>query len=97
MKVATLSTLCFATLALSSPAPAAQPGVEAVAVAQTKFLEARDADAIQNIQLNARAKKPKPGSNSNDTSSAGNVLTPSLVFQAGAFGLGVIEVVRLWG
>jgi hypothetical protein len=107
MKVAAATSLLLATLALASPAPVAQPGAAAVAAPEPVLFKSaqefrnalteRNADAMPNIHLDARAKKPKGGSgNSNDTSAA-ITMTPSRVLQAGALGLGVMEVVRLWG
>ncbi|CAO2653939.1 Nn.00g106720.m01.CDS01 [Neocucurbitaria sp. VM-36] len=105
MKIATVTTLLFATLALASPAPAPQPDAKAAQVIETreqfrKALAARDADAAHNTYIAARApkaKKPKGGSgnNTNDTSAA-VIITPSRALQLGALGLGVMEVVRLW-
>ncbi|KAI8938897.1 hypothetical protein NX059_004754 [Plenodomus lindquistii] len=94
---ATTTTFLFATLACACPAPVAQP--DSNDVAEPISVVARDAAIIESIQLEARAKKPKPASNSNDTNttSAAIALTPSRILQAGALGLGVIEVVRLWG
>ncbi|KAH9861798.1 hypothetical protein J1614_011551 [Plenodomus biglobosus] len=98
MRFAAATTLLFATLALASPAPIAQPEAE---VAQPLDVIARDAAFIESIQLKARASKPKSGSGSSggsDTNtSAAITLTPNRVLQAGALGLGVIEMVRLWG
>jgi hypothetical protein len=105
MKFAAL-TLLLATLALANPAPIAEP----VAVAQPEAIVAQpefealalraaepEVDASKaGIQLEARKSKPKGGSNGNDTSAA-IALTPSRVLELGALGLGVMEVVRLWG
>lgn len=97
MKIAAATTLLFAALALANPAPLAQPEAEAAPVAQP-LVETRDAEVLHNIQLDARAKKPKTGSGSggNDTGAA-DMITPSRALQLGALGLGVMEVVRLWG
>ena len=105
MKIATVTTLLFATLALASPAPVPQPDAEAAKLIETreqfrKALAARDADAAHNIHVAARApkaKKPKGGSgnDTNDTSAA-DIITPSRALQLGALSLGVMEVVRLW-
>lgn len=96
MRFAAASTLLFATLALASPAPVAQPEPE---VAQPMSVEARNADFIKMVHLEARKKKkPKSGSGNNgNNTSAAVTLTPSRMLQAGALGFGVIEVVRLWG
>jgi hypothetical protein len=95
MKVAAAISLLFATLALASPAPVAQPEANAVAVAQPIAVEARDAAPL----LVERApKKPKTPSNGNNTNSgAADMITPSRALQLSALGLGVMEVARLWG
>jgi hypothetical protein len=90
MKVTSVTTLVFATLALASPAPAAQPN--APAIAQPLEVLPREATAV----LEARKKKPKGGSSGNSTNSTATTMTPSRVLQLGALGLGVMEVVRLW-
>ncbi|OAL51826.1 hypothetical protein IQ07DRAFT_598631 [Pyrenochaeta sp. DS3sAY3a] len=103
MRFAAATTLLFATLALANPAPIARPEADGSQLIETRSqlhnaLAARDAEALHNIQLEARAKKPKPGSGSsgNDTGAA-DMISPSRALQLGALGLGVIEVVRLWG
>jgi hypothetical protein len=88
MKFAAASTLIFATLALASPAPAAQPN--AAAVAQPLAIAPRSPAPI----LEAR-KKPKGGSSGNSTGAA-DIISPSRALQLGALGLGVVQVVRLW-
>jgi hypothetical protein len=88
MKVATVSTLIFSTLALASPAPAAQP--YAAAVAQPLAVAPRDPAPI----LEAR-KKPKVG-NSGNTTAAAYMLSPSRALQLGALGVGVVQIIRLW-
>jgi len=99
MRIAAASTLLFATLALASPAPVAQPEP---GVAQHMSFEARNAEIIKLVHLEARKKKKlskiasHSNSNSTDTSPA-VMLTPSRVLQAGVLGFGVIEVFRLWG
>ena len=109
MKVAATTTLLFATLALANPAPVAQPDTAAAPLAaplietREQFrnaLAARDAEAISKIQLEARKKKPKPSNNKNKTntsSAASDLMGPSRALQLSAMGLGVMEVVRLWG
>jgi hypothetical protein len=89
MKFAAVSTLLFATLALASPAPAAQPN--AAAIAQSLEVLPRDAAHV----LEARKKKPK-GSSGNSTNSTATAMTPSRALQLGALSLGVMEIVRLW-
>jgi hypothetical protein len=92
MKFAAASTLLFATLALASPAPAAQPDTAVAPVAQPQLVERAPLPVLE-----ARKKsKPKGGSNSNSTGAA-TTMTPSRALQLGAVGLGVMEVARLWG
>jgi hypothetical protein len=88
MKFAAISTLLFATLALASPAPAAQPNTM---VAQPLEVIPRDAAHV----LEARKKKPKGGSG-NSTNSTATAMTPSRALQIGALSVGVMEIVRLW-
>jgi hypothetical protein len=89
MKFAALSTLLFATLALASPAPVAQPN--SAAVVQPLEVLPRDAAHV----LEARKKKPKGGSG-NSTNSTATTMTPSRALQLGALSLGVMEIVKLW-
>ncbi|KAF2676301.1 hypothetical protein K458DRAFT_397034 [Lentithecium fluviatile CBS 122367] len=95
------TTLLFATLALATPAPVAQP--EADAASALAPLAPNLAARAAGIHLDARdPKKSKPkgssGSNSNDTEeSAALMIAPSRVLELGALGLGVVEIVRLWG
>ncbi|KAF2195807.1 hypothetical protein K469DRAFT_682061 [Zopfia rhizophila CBS 207.26] len=102
-------TLLLATLALANPAPAAQPEV-AVAQPETRAefdaaLAARNAaPEVEAPKFEQRApepkKKPKSGgdSSSNDTEEgAAGMMSPSRVLELGALGLGIMEVVRLWG
>jgi hypothetical protein len=92
MKFAAASILLFATLALASPAPAAQPDAAVAPVAQPQLVERAPLPVLE-----ARKKsKPKGGSNSNSTGAA-TTMTPSRALQLGAVGLGVMEVARLWG
>ncbi|KAF2023922.1 hypothetical protein EK21DRAFT_79843 [Setomelanomma holmii] len=93
MKVSAVSTLLFASLALSSPAPAAQPASGALAPAAEPQLIER---APIVLEARKKAKKPKNGSN-NTNSSAAVTMTPNRALQIGALGVGVMEVVRLWG
>lgn len=95
MKFAAATTLLFATLALAGPAPAAQPAAAAVpALAPApEPVEARDA-----ILITRDPKKSKPKSSSgNSTNNAVGMLAPSRALELGVLGLGVLEVVRLWG
>lgn len=106
MKIAGV-TLLFASLAFANPAPAAQPAAAAVPapVAQpeaqpvplNEALIARIAEPAPEVVARA-GKKPKSSSNNgNSTTDAAGMLTPSRALQLGALGVGVIEVVRLWG
>lgn len=96
MKITAAITFLFATLTVASPAPVAQPEALVAAIARPQSVEAREANTIRSIQIEARAKKPSGGSSSNSTSAAISV-TPTRVLQVGALGLGMMEVVRLWG
>jgi hypothetical protein len=96
MKVAAATSLLFATLALASPAPVAQPDANAAAVVAALPHEfvARNMPVLEE-----RAKKPKGGSgNNNDSNSTGaaDMISPSRALQLGALSLGVMEIVRLW-
>lgn len=95
MKVVAASTFILASLALANPAPVAQPESDVAAVAQPKFIAAREPNALERPHLDIRAKKPKTGSS--NSSSAADTLTVSRALQLGAIGLGAIEVVRLCG
>jgi hypothetical protein len=88
MKFAAASTFLFATLALATPAPAAQPD-HSVTPAE---IMPRAAMPI----LEERAKKPKPGNSGNNSNSTATMMTPSRALQLGALSLGIMEVVRLW-
>ena len=104
MKFAAATTLLFATLALASPAPVAQP--EPAAVAQPLIesrnqlhnaIAARDAnaEAIEHIQLEARKKgKPKVPKGSSNNSNAADSLSASKYLQYGAVTLGLFEIAR---
>jgi hypothetical protein len=104
-------TLVLASVALANPAPVAAPEAAAApaAVAQPQpqpmsvgeAVAPRDAEPAQFPQLEARVPKKgkggkSGGGNSTDEGAAG-MLTPSRALQLGAVGLGVMEVVRLWG
>jgi hypothetical protein len=94
MKFSTLTPLLFASLALASPAPAAQPNAEGAVAALPHEFVARTMPI-----LDTRAKKPKGGSNNNNntnTTGAADMISPSRALQLGALGVGVLEIVRLW-
>jgi hypothetical protein len=93
MKLAAVSTLLFATLALASPAPAAQPHAAALeAGAQPLDFVARTLPVLE-----ARKKKPKGSSgNNSNTTGAADMISPSRALQLGALSVGVLEIVRLW-
>jgi hypothetical protein len=91
----TFTPLFFASLALSSPAPAAHPNPNSNAVAALPHEFVARTMPI----LDTRAKKPKGGSdNSNNTNTTGaaDMMSPSRAQQLGALGVGVLEIVRLW-
>jgi hypothetical protein len=92
--------------AAAAPAPVAAPVQIDTRAALDEVLAARAAspqlDARSaGLKLAAREpKKSKPktsSGNGNDTEDAAVSLTPSRALQLGALGLGVMEVVRLWG
>jgi hypothetical protein len=98
MKLTFATPLLFATLALASLAPVAQP----IAIAKPVVVETRaqlhnallSRDAAP-AQLAARKSKPKGGSGNNTgESAASDMITPSRVLQLGALSLGVVV---LWG
>jgi hypothetical protein len=99
MKLAAATTFFFATLALASPSPAAQPQSNNAAVAQPIAIEPSRYPTLEA----RKKKKPKlhnGNGNSTDqvTESAGvtNIKPLSRVLQIGALGVGVMGVVRLW-
>jgi hypothetical protein len=93
MKFAAVSTLLFATLALASPAPAAQPNAAALEAGAQPF----DFVARTLPVLEARKKKPKGSSgNNSNTTGAADMISPSRALQLGALSVGVLEIVRLW-
>jgi hypothetical protein len=111
MRFFAITTLLFTTLATANPAPAAHPetGVAPANLAQLEeALASRDPAAqpevvpeivarTAEIQLERR-KKPKSSNNKgNSTNSSATSITPSRALQLGALGLGVYEVVQLWG
>ena len=106
MKVAAATTLLFATLALANPAPAAQPNSlqelsqrsnQAPSYANFK----QDLAARDPAKKKKKPKKPKNSNKGNSTEeveeSAARMLSPSRVVELGAIGVGVMEIVRLWG
>jgi hypothetical protein len=102
MKITAATTaLLFTTLALATPAPAAQPAAPGTVAQFHDALAARDTAPIPNLAaraaaapLDTRAKKPKGGSS--NTTNAAESVTPSRTLQIAVLGLGVMEVVRLW-
>lgn len=97
--------------AAAVPAPAAQPEAQPVEINTRAQLEEAlsprvaapepeiDAPAA-GIRLDARdpkKSKPKTGSGGNDTQDAAGIVSPSRALQLGALGLGIMEIVRLWG
>ena len=94
MKFATATAILFAAVALASPAPVAQPEADVAAVAQPVEILAERAPILED----RATKKPKGGSSGgNNSENAADMLTASRVLQLGAVGLGVMEIVRLWG
>jgi hypothetical protein len=98
MKIAAATSILFATIALASPAPVAQPN----AIAKPMVIESRPQlhsalAAREPAQLEARKVKGGKGGDGNSTeSAASDLITPSRALQLGALGLGVMEVARLW-
>lgn len=104
-------TLFLAALALANPAPVAEPEAvaEPVQIDSRAALDEVLAARVASPQLDARdaglrlaprepkKSKTKTGGGGNDTEDAAISLTPSRALQLGALGLGVMEVVRLWG
>ena len=55
-------------------------------------------EMLSSLVLEKRKKKKGSGSSANNTDSAAvGFVTPSRALQASALGLGVIEIIRLWG
>jgi hypothetical protein len=87
------------TLALANPAPAnvaalaAREAQPAHALGHAPEIDARAAGLVLETR---KSKTPNTGSK-NNTDNAAGVITPSRALELGALGLGVLEVVRLWG
>lgn len=90
MKYAVATTLFLATLALANPEPAAQPYADAALVDHHSEITARSAKTPRKI------KGGKTNSGNTTTDSAAIAVTPSLVLQISALGLGITEVMMLW-
>jgi hypothetical protein len=98
MKFTTATTLLLATLTFTLATPIAEPtNTVAVAVAAAAPLHARAANFRLEERKKKKPKAPKNGNNTNDTSIAAGTIAPSRVLELGALGLGVMEIVRLWG
>ena len=112
MQFTAATTLLLATVALASPAPVANPDAvaePALIGSRAQFREAlaaRDILVMPEVQLEERASsggkgggKGGKGSGGKNTteSAASDMLSPSRALQITALGLGVMEVVRLWG
>ncbi|RMZ69598.1 hypothetical protein GMOD_00006431 [Pyrenophora seminiperda CCB06] len=82
MKLAAPTALLFATLLHSA-------------------LAAPAAEAVPNLLLEERSPKsgkiPKGGSGNDTSNAASDLIAPSRLLQGVALGLGIAEVVRLWG
>ncbi|KAF2640114.1 hypothetical protein P280DRAFT_469825 [Massarina eburnea CBS 473.64] len=97
MKFGAATTLLFVTFALASPAPVAQPEVEALVSRADASVPAPEIDVrAVGLRLEERKSKPKTSNGGNTTSSA-VIIAPSRALKLGAFGLGFIEIVQLWG
>jgi hypothetical protein len=108
MKFTATTSLLFAAVALANPAPLAKPDAVAEPVtieSRAQFrdaLSARNVLAVPDIQLEERASSGGKGGkggggSSNSTSAASDMLSPNRVLQLSALGLGIMEVVNLWG
>lgn len=103
MKFWGLPVLLLATLVYANPAPASDSkaigGPNAVDdVAKCNDLFTRPDPHVIARALQKKKKKGGSGSSANVTdSAAAGFVTPSRALQAGALGMGVIEIVRLWG
>lgn len=96
----------------AGPARAAQPKFEPIKVeSRDQLREALAPRVAEPVpEINARAAgirldsrdpkkgKPKTGSGNNtDSNNTAGMISPSRVLELGALGLGVMEIVRLWG
>jgi hypothetical protein len=112
MKFTAATCLLLSTLALASPAPVAKSDAEAEPVLIESrapirnAVAAREAIALPAIELEERSTSGGKGSKggkgsgskgNNTENAASDMLSPSRVLQVTALGLGVIEVVTLWG
>lgn len=98
-----MPVLLLATLIHANPAPAADSkaiagpnGVDDIAQRNDVF-SVPDPHVIARAMEKRKKKKPGSGSSVNVTDSAVGFITPSRALQVGALGVGVIEIVRLWG
>jgi len=85
MKLAAPTALLFATLlhgALATPSAKAAPNT---------LLNERSSSSSKG------GKGGSSGSGNNTSNAASDLITPSRLLQGAALGLGVVEVVRLWG
>lgn len=139
MKFAVTTTLLFATLAFTNPAPVAQPEADGALASRSVKIEKRDQLSEVLAARNAapvskvagrtagvvipkpttpdvpsppkspsqKPKKPEEGGDGGDGSdgSGGNsteggaaaIMIPSRALELGALGLGIIQVMNLWG
>lgn len=120
MKVAAVTSLLFATIALANPAPVAQPNALHVSAEQSRsaiggailapdlssrsFSSESSQSALERRKKKSDKSKPKGSKGGNetnstqeDTSSASGAVLPSVALELSALGVGIIELVRLWG
>ncbi|USP75185.1 hypothetical protein yc1106_02459 [Curvularia clavata] len=103
MKFGVLPVLLLAALVHANPAPASNSKAIRGPNAVDDVAECHDLFTTPDPHVIARALKKKKkkkgsGSSANLTDSAAvGFVTPSRALQASALGVGVIEIVRLWG
>jgi len=106
MKFLAVTVLLVAFVA-ANPAPAAVAQPEPIQAEAAIAGRAANPEPVPEINaplLSRDPKKSKGGgggggdeNNGNGTEDAAGILTPSRALQLGAVGLGVMELVRLWG
>jgi hypothetical protein len=92
----------------ADPAPAAVAQPEPIQAEAAVVGRAADPEPVPEINAPLLSRDPKKGkggggggddesSGGNGTEDAAGMLTPSRALQLGAVGLGIMEIVRLWG
>lgn len=90
------ASLLFAALAIATPAPISGSLVPETIPEFRHALMGRAAAAVPDLDTRSTTK-PKGGSKGSNTTSAAGTVSPSGVLVMGVLGMGVVEVVRLWG